>query len=203
MLANRLRRHARSREHRQAAALLPDYLDGALSAQQRMLVEAHARSCANCRAVLLSPPSTIRMLRSLSAPASPDTDLIAGILARLTADAAPDLNGPHETTSGASVRSERVEATDPKSRALAAAARGAAAALRPSFLRRTIPITLLAGIVLTAMYQLGDVVHGKAGTGTYLMCACNFLVAFVLVSLGPLIALRVARRRRPRDEGPT
>jgi hypothetical protein len=53
------------------------------------------------------------------------------------------------------------------------------------------------------MYQLSDLVHGKAGAGTYLMCACNFLVAFVLVSLGPLIAVHVARRRRQRDEGPT
>ena len=74
--------------------------------------------------------------------------------------------------------------------------------LRPSRLRRTLPIALLAGSVLTAMYrarrrrrsserrQLPDVRR-------------NFLLAFALVSLGPLLARSTGRRRRASDRATT
>lgn len=75
--------------------------------------------------------------------------------------------------------------------------------LRPSRLRRTLPIALLAGSVLTAMYQATDVVAGRANADSYLMCACNFLLAFALVSLGSLLARATGRRRRASDRATT
>lgn len=93
---------------------------------------------------------------------------------------------------------------DPKPRKRLASARAALLyCLRPSRLRRTLPIALLAGSVLTAMYQATDVVAGRANADTYLMCACNFLLAFALVILGSLLARSTGRRRRASDRATT
>jgi hypothetical protein len=58
--------------------------------------------------------------------------------------------------------------------------------LRPAHLRRTLRIALVVGIVLTAINQLDVLLSGHAGTGTYVKCALNFVVPFVVSNLGLL-----------------
>lgn len=56
---------------RRRVAILLDYLDRELPAQQRKLVLAHRRSCRSCRAFLASLERTVRLLRALKREARP------------------------------------------------------------------------------------------------------------------------------------
>jgi hypothetical protein len=57
---------------------------------------------------------------------------------------------------------------------------------RPAHLRRTLRIALVVGIVLTAINQLDVLLSGHIGAGTYVKCALNFVVPFVVSNLGLL-----------------
>jgi hypothetical protein len=58
--------------------------------------------------------------------------------------------------------------------------------LRRRHLRRTMGIALIVGIVLTAINQLDVIASGDATTVTWIKCALNFLVPFVVSNLGLL-----------------
>jgi hypothetical protein len=53
-------------------------------------------------------------------------------------------------------------------------------------LRRTGTIALVVGIVLTAINQLDVIIAGDATTVTFVKCALNFVVPFVVSNLGLL-----------------
>jgi hypothetical protein len=57
---------------------------------------------------------------------------------------------------------------------------------QPAHLRRTVRIALVVGVVLTAINQLDVLLAGNVGTGTYVKCALNFVVPFVVSNLGLL-----------------
>jgi hypothetical protein len=57
---------------------------------------------------------------------------------------------------------------------------------RPEHLRKTIPIALVVGIVLTAINQLDVILGGDATAGTWIKCGVNFVVPFVVSNLGLL-----------------
>ena len=57
---------------------------------------------------------------------------------------------------------------------------------RPAHLRRTVRIALVVGVVLTAINQLDVIIAGDATTGTWIKCALNFVVPFVVSNLGLL-----------------
>ncbi len=57
---------------------------------------------------------------------------------------------------------------------------------RPEHFRRTIPIALVVGLVLTAINQLDVILAGEATTATWIKAAMNFLVPFVVSNLGLL-----------------
>jgi hypothetical protein len=57
---------------------------------------------------------------------------------------------------------------------------------RPEHLRRTIPIALVVGIVLTAINQLDVILGGDATAGTWIKCGMNFVVPFIVSNLGLL-----------------
>lgn len=60
----------------------------------------------------------------------------------------------------------------------------------PRHLRRTARIALVVGLLLTAINQ-GDVIAGGEATlGTWLKCATNFMVPFVVSNLGLLSGRR-------------
>ena len=57
---------------------------------------------------------------------------------------------------------------------------------RGDHLRRTVTIAIVVGAVLTAINQLDVIVRGEATAVTYVKCAMNFLVPFVVSNLGLL-----------------
>jgi hypothetical protein len=59
-------------------------------------------------------------------------------------------------------------------------------------LRRTVRIALVVGVVLTAINQLDVIASGDATTTTWIKCALNFVVPFVVSNLG-LLSGRAAR----------
>jgi len=59
---------------------------------------------------------------------------------------------------------------------------------RPAHLRRTVRIALVVGLVLTAINQLDVILGGAATTATWIKCALNFVVPFVVSNLGLLSA---------------
>ena len=61
---------------------------------------------------------------------------------------------------------------------------------RPEHLRRTLRIALVVGLVLTAINQLDVLLSGHVGTGTYVKCALNFVVPFIVSNLGLLSGRR-------------
>ena len=69
---------------------------------------------------------------------------------------------------------------------------GEAAALceRPSTLRRTIPIALVVGTVLTAINLGGTLLGGQATLATWARVVSNFLIPCVVSTLGFLSATR-------------
>ncbi len=57
---------------------------------------------------------------------------------------------------------------------------------RPAHLRRTMAIAAVVGLVLSAANQGAIIAAGDATTVTWLRCAVNFLVPFVVSNLGLL-----------------
>lgn len=70
----------------------------------------------------------------------------------------------------------------------------ARAALEIVFIRehlhRTVRIALVVGLVLTGINQLDVIVSGDATTATFVKCALNFCVPFVVSNLGLLAGRR-------------
>jgi hypothetical protein len=61
---------------------------------------------------------------------------------------------------------------------------------RREHLRRTVRIALVVGVVLTAINQLDVILRGDATAATWLKCAMNFAVPFIVSNLGLLTARR-------------
>lgn len=57
-------------------------------------------------------------------------------------------------------------------------------------LRRTLPIALVVGVVLTVINQGGVIAAGDATTGTWVRCALNFVVPFLVSNAGLLSGRR-------------
>jgi ethanolamine transporter EutH len=64
----------------------------------------------------------------------------------------------------------------------------------PANLRRTIPIALVVGTLLTAINQLDVFVSGKQTAFTFAKVGLNFLVPFCVSNLGVLTATKAARK---------
>ncbi len=57
---------------------------------------------------------------------------------------------------------------------------------RPQHLRRTLRIAFVVGLVLTAINQSAVIAGGDATAATWVRCALNFVVPFVVSNLGLL-----------------
>ncbi len=57
---------------------------------------------------------------------------------------------------------------------------------RGEHLRKTLRIALVVGLVLTTINQLDVLLSGHVGAGTYVKCALNFVVPFIVSNLGLL-----------------
>ena len=65
------------------AALLDDFVDGALNTEDRQAVDEHVASCPDCRAELEAIQAVVRAARNLASEATSDRDLWPGIADRL------------------------------------------------------------------------------------------------------------------------
>ena len=59
---------------------------------------------------------------------------------------------------------------------------------RPAHLRRTVRLALLVGLILTAVNQLQVLLEGRADAATWVRCAANFVIPFIVANLGLLSA---------------
>ena len=64
---------------------------------------------------------------------------------------------------------------------------------QPLRLRRTVRIALVVGLILTAINQLQVILDGRATVATWLRCAANFVIPFVVSNLGLLAGRRAAQ----------
>ena len=53
-------------------------------------------------------------------------------------------------------------------------------------LRRTVPVALVVGLVLTSINQLDVILAGDATGATWLKCGLNFVVPFLVINFGLL-----------------
>ncbi len=73
--------------------------------------------------------------------------------------------------------------------------------LRATHLRRTTRIAFVVGLLLTTINQGAVILSGDASTLTWVRCAANFLIPFVVSNLG-LLSGRGARARPAPTVGP-
>jgi anti-sigma factor RsiW len=197
----RLRLLALARRHPRSEAL-SRYLEGDLHARDRRALESHVRDCPRCRQVLASLESTLGALRSLEAdrPAGLADSIIAALRAENPSETTsrrqvPDLAGRPSLSvvpvSGKSAAGGRRRGGWPQE---------ARAALRwclqTAQLRLTVPITLIAGAVLSVVNMGGMLMHGRIDLGVCVSCAIDFLVPFLALNLGLLMLLRLPGRGR-------
>jgi hypothetical protein len=64
---------------------------------------------------------------------------------------------------------------------------------RREHLRRTITIALVVGTILTLINQLDVIIKGNADTLTWVKCALNYCVPFVVSNLGLLAGKRAEK----------
>jgi anti-sigma factor RsiW len=191
-----LRRHPRSR-------VFSLYMDSDLDARRRRTLEAHIRDCFRCRRELASLANTVRALGSL-APDSP-MGLADSIIAALGAEDPPStaISSPASDAVGQPVLTV-VASSAPRAageRSGIRWRREARSALRWCLqrpqLRLTLPIAVVAGVVLSLANMGGMLMHGRIDLGVCVSCAIDFLVPFLALNLGLLMLLWVPRRRRP------
>jgi hypothetical protein len=72
---------------------------------------------------------------------------------------------------------------------------------RPEHLRRTTRIALVVGLILTVINQSGVIFGGHATAATWIRCALNFLVPFIVSNLG-LLSAQPWAGSRPTDSKP-
>jgi anti-sigma factor RsiW len=189
------RRHPRPRE-------LSRYLDGELDPSRREALESHIDGCDRCRRLLVSLQTMLHELGSLrgQAPAG----LVDSIIEALRADS-PELDAHRPPRGGTESPTPTVVpesgGTSVGDRGLPRWRRGIAVGLAWCLQRRqlrlTLPISIVAGVVLSLVNMGGMLMHGKIDLGVCVSCAMDFLVPFLALNLGLLMLLWVPRSRRP------
>jgi anti-sigma factor RsiW len=182
--------------------MLSRYLEDDLNARERRALESHVHGCSRCRRELASLANTVCALGSLEAVTSPGlADSIITALRsedaqeRATSRRAPDTAGLPALTvvpgAGPSSAGNRILTRWPQE------ARTALRwCLQRPQLRLTVPITVVAGVVLSLVNMGGMLMDGKIDLGVCLSCAADFLVPFLALNLALLMLLRLPSRKR-------
>jgi hypothetical protein len=184
--------------------MLSRHLDGELSDRERRALEAHLGDCARCRVLSQSLSSTIRALGSLQSRARPG--VAESVITALRASTPPETRAsarPQASPSLTVVRDAASVASGLPSGGPESQASGRRVAralmghgLRRPQLRLTLPLGLLVGIALSVINQGTMIFSGRANLlEVCLTCSPNFLIPFVALNVGLLLAARVARRR--------
>jgi anti-sigma factor RsiW len=201
LVIERLRTLSLPRRHPRAL-LLSRYLEGDLDSPARRALESHLCDCNRCRRELASLAQMVQSLGSLD-PDVPD-HLADSIIAALRAEAEISRRAPEASLPVLSVVPDSGQ-TSAGHRILSRWAHEAASAVRWCLqrpqLRLTLPITVVAGVVLSMVNMGGLLMHGKIDLGVCVSCAIDFLVPFLALNLGLLMLLRLPRRTRPPAPG--
>jgi hypothetical protein len=190
----RLRKWSLTRRHPRPQ-VLSQYLEGELGTDDLRALEAHLKGCADCRGLLDSLADTVRSLGSLrqESPASVADSVIAALRAD---DAAPTAaREPSSVESDQPALALVPESVPPSARGLRLIRRSRAKAvlrycLRRRQLRLTLPIALIAGVLLSLINQGGMLFDGRVDLGMCAMCAMNFVVPFIVLNVGVLMVVR-------------
>jgi anti-sigma factor RsiW len=188
---------------------LSRYLEGDLSQRRRAALESHLRTCPDCRSRLESLASTVTALGTLRSEVTPG--LVDSVIAAIRAESpTPDLtrarssprrSGPALTVVSGS-RADSLEPAIARRRACPAARRAARSlldyCLRRPQLRVTLPLALVVGVALSLINQGDMIFSGRVDVGMCAVCALNFVIPFIALNVGLLLATRVAVLRRPR-----
>jgi hypothetical protein len=170
---------------------LSRFVDEDLDERARQRVASHVRYCGRCRQRVGALAETVRVLGSIGAAVP--ADLADSTIAAFRADSLPE-KAPSLTLIEASSQQPS------RGRGVASWPSAAQAAFRyclsRSQLALTLPITIVAGVVLTVVNMGGMLARGRIDVGMCLMCATDFLVPFIAVNLVLLMVLRAPWRRR-------
>lgn len=165
------------------------------------MLEAHVSNCRRCQRELASLANTLDALGSLE-PNSP-AGLADSIIAALRAENPPQIASRRSSKfTGVPALTVVPGSGQPPAgdRSLIRWPQDARAALRWCLrrpqLRLTLPITVVAGVVLSMVNMGGMLMHGKIDLGVCVSCTIDFLVPFVALNLGLLMLLRLPGRRR-------
>jgi hypothetical protein len=187
--------------------VLSRYLDGDLTQQERTAVEVHLGDCPDCRGLLESLTNAIQALRSMGANAKPGLadSVIAAV--RAQGSSSPAVPVPTSRRSGSRTLTVVPELgpdtighpIDP-SLAPSAWRRIPRAVLdyclrRPQ-LRLTLPLGVSVGIALSLINKGYMIFNGRVDVEMCAVCALDFVIPFLALNVGLLLAARVAGRRR-------
>ena len=187
------RRHPRPR-------VLSRYLEGELDPAARQDLEAHISGCTRCRELLASLQNTLHELGALKLQAP--SGLADSVIEALRAESPERAVRPASRAAAGTPALTVISGTGGKPRGdhgLSRWRRGVAAGLhwclQPRQLRLTVPIAVVAGVVLSLVNMGGMLMHGRIDLGVCLSCAMDFLVPFLALNLGLLMLLWVPRHR--------
>jgi hypothetical protein len=164
------------------------------------------RSCYRCRGLLESLRSTLQGLRSMQVSARPD--LADSVIARLGASGptpnttalASSQPGPPTLTVVPDLGRETVGAamSSPQARSYRRRVVRAVVAycLRRPQLRLTLPLGLSVGIALSLINKGYMIFNGRVDVEMCAVCALDFVIPFIALNVGLIVAGRVTRRRR-------
>jgi len=169
-------------EHRFASNRLCAYRDGVLPEGAAHRLCDHLARCEDCRGALAELTALASRLRAFNAPA-PD-GLAERVIAYLDAESA----------------AARLSIVSPAGDDLPSRPGAATVALRVAraHLRRTLPLALLIGVLITVIKDLGALLADGLTLETCTVCGANFVAAFVVLNIGLLLALPQQRHSRQR-----
>jgi anti-sigma factor RsiW len=187
--------------------MLSRYLDGELERDERFSIEAHLRGCPGCREVLESLRSAVEGLRSMRGTATnrvADSVIAALREASPPQDAMPILSSSSPRSPTLTVVPDRVAdaveptnvgqpASSPRRRIPRAVL---AYCLRRPQIRLTLPLGLVAGVALSLINKGYMIFSGNVDVEMCAVCALDFVIPFVALNIGLLLATRAAGRRR-------
>lgn len=158
-------------DHRFSSTRLCAYRDAALPCAEARRVHDHLARCVECRRSLNELTTMATHLRAPGAPAP--EGLADRVIAHLDAESA----------------ATRLSVVSPASAEARSSRTAVARRVARRHLRRTLPLAVVIGLLITLLKDLGALLAEGLTLETCAVCGANFVVAFLVLNLGLLLAL--------------